>query len=181
MAGLEVCRMHGGSTKLAKAKSERAKVVTQMQHFVTPIAADDPLNDPIVGFESEYRRTYGRILWYDEQLSKLQAEELTFGLVKREEIGASEFDGVNEIYEARANTLHELQFRERQHLLNMQKIWIGAKLDDKKLELQRAYVVMLDKAMTHILTTLGHDPGDPATRQVVRDALLALPMKGGSP
>lgn len=164
---------------MSKAKSERAKVQRDMVKFATILPAEHYLNDPIAGFENEYRRTLGRILWYDEELARLDAEQLTWGKSKEEEIGASEFDGTNVTYEAKANLLHELQFRERQHLINMQKIWIGAKLDESKLQIQRAYVVMLDKAMTRILTALGHDPGDPAIRQVVRDELLALPMRSG--
>lgn len=178
MIGLEVCHFHGGATRLAKAKSAKAKLVTKMQDFATPISADHELNDPIAGFEHEYRRTMGRILWYDEQLSALSVEQLTWGKTKKEEIGATEFAGENTTYEARANMLHELQFRERQHLVNMQKIWIGAKLDESKLQIQRSYVTMLDSAMTDILTALGHDTNDPATRQIVRDRLLALPMRG---
>jgi len=178
LPGLEVCRMHGGATKAAKRKSEEAKIVMQMQRFVQPIDRDDPETNPITAFETEFRRTLGRIRWYDEQLAQLDAEALTWGKTKEEEIGAGEDPGTNVTYEARANSLHELQFRERQHLTDMTKIYIGARLDERKLDIQRAYVKALDSALVGILSALGHDPGDPATRQVVRDHLLALPMRG---
>lgn len=178
MTGLTVCRHHGGGSRAAKAKSEKAKLVTQMHKFVAPIAADDPENHPIVAFEVEFRRTLGRIRWYDEQLAKLEVEDLTWGRTKEEEINASEFDGTNTTYETKANAIHELQFRERRHLLDMEKIWIGAKLDEKKLSIQREYVRMLDERIVAILTALGHDVHDPAIRQVVRDQLLALPVRG---
>lgn len=170
--------MHGGATPRAKLKSERAKTLRAMQKFTTPIPVDDPENHPLTAFETEFRRTLGRIRWYDEQLARLDEEQLTWGKSKEEEIGASEFSGTNVTFEARANMLHELQFRERQHLVAMEKIWIGAKLDERKLEIQREYVRMLDERIVAILTALGHDVHDPAIRQVVRDNLLALPVRG---
>lgn len=176
--GLEVCRNHGGATKAAKDKSARARIVGKMSRFVEPISADDPLNDPIAAFEAEFRRTLGRIRWYDEELAQLEADALIWGQTKQEVVGASEFEGVNDTYEAQASLLHELQFRERQHLLAMEKVWIGAKLDSRRLEIQASYVQMLDKALSGVLSALGHDPSDPGVRAIVRQELLALPTKG---
>jgi hypothetical protein len=176
LTGLTVCRYHGGSNPAAKRKSQKAKILSAMQRFVTPIDADDIEADPIYAFEMEFRRTLGRIRWYDEALAALEQEDLIWGQTKREEIGASEFTGHNETYEARVNMYHELQFAERKHLLDMEKIWIGAKLDEQRLVVQRGYVAALDKAIVGILSSLGHDVADPAVRAVVRDQLLALPV-----
>jgi len=178
MVGLTVCYTHGGANKAAQKKSANARALTTMQKFVKPISAQDPEANPVAAFEMEFRRTLGRIRWYDEQLSLLPTEkDLIWGRTKRESKNATEFSGVDTTFEARANILHELQFRERQHLLAMEKIWLASKFESAKLDIQRAYVMQLDKALTGILTALGHDPSDPGVRQVVRDQLLALPMR----
>ena len=175
LPGLTVCRTHGGATQASKRKSEKARMEMRMSAFATPVSRDDPEANPIEGFLSDYRRTIGRIRWYDEELAALQKDALIWGRTEVEKVGASEFTGTNEKYEAKAHIFHELQFRERQHLLALNKVWIGAKLDERKLEIQRAYVRALDTAIIHILTKLGHDIADPGVRQTVRDELLALP------
>lgn len=148
-----------------------------MLKFAELLAIDDPLANPIAAFENEYRRTMGRILWYDEQLKKLTDEQIVWGRTKVEEIGATEFTGKNTTYEAREHALITQQRKEREHLLALSKVWIGAKLDESKLNIQRAYVRALDSAIVGILTRLGQDIADPAVRQVVRDELLALPQR----
>jgi len=148
-----------------------------MTRFATPIARDDPEANPIEAFMTDYRRTVGRIRWYDEQLAEMTQKQLLWGRTKKEDIQAAEFSGTNTTYESRANILHELQFRERQHLLALSKVWIGARLDERRLDIQRAYVRALDSAIVGILTRLGQDVSDPGVRQVVREELLALPMR----
>jgi hypothetical protein len=181
MVGLDVCYLHGGALPGPNAKSKRIKaereLTTAMERFVIPLDIDDPEANPVAAFETEFRRTLGRIRWYDDQLAHMEAEDLIWGKTKVEDIGASEFSGVNKTWEAKANAIHELQFRERQHLLAMEKIWLGAKMDERKLDIQRAYVRALDGAIIGILSALGHDTSDPGVRQVVRDNLLALPVR----
>lgn len=178
ITGLVVCRAHGGATPNASKKAEKARAVTKMQRFVKPLAANDPEANPITAFETEFRRTLGRIRWYDDELAALDTEALVWGKTKSEQIGAGEFVGTNVTHEAKANAIHELQFRERQHLLAMEKIWLSAKFEQSKLDMQRSYVLQLDKVLTGVLETLGHKTDDPDVRQVVRDQLLALPMRG---
>lgn len=177
ITGLEVCRAHGGATAAAVAKAEAARLTATMVRFATPVERDDPEANPIEAFMVDYRRTVGRIRWYDEQMAEMTQKQLIWGRTKKEEIGATEFAGKNTTYEARANILHELQFRERTHLLALSKVWIGARLDERKLDIQRAYVRALDQAIVGILTRLGQDIADPGVRQVVREELLALPMR----
>lgn len=178
MTGIEQCETHSGSRQ--KAASAQAKVLTQMQKFVVPIAHDDPEADIVYGFEMEYRRTVGRIRFCDEQIGKLASErEMIFGLTKLEEKSATEWAGTDTTYEARINTWYVMQMGERKHLLEMQKIWIGAKLDAKRLEINQQYVIMLDQVITGSLKRLGLDAEDPQVRQIIREELLALPAGQG--
>lgn len=175
--GIRVCSKHGGGAPNATKKSVRLRTISKMQKFVQPLMANDPEANPVTAFETEFRRTLGRIRWYDEELGRIEIEDLTWGKTQEETIGATEFAGTNTKYEAKANAIHELQFRERRHLIDMEKIWLGAKFEQAKLDMQRAYVTQLDVALTDILTALGHEVTDPRVRQVVRDRLLALPMR----
>lgn len=148
-----------------------------MEKFVRPLSPGDPEANPITAFEVEFRRTLGRIRWYDEEMARLDKADLTWGKTKSEEIGASEFAGRNVTHEAKVAVIHELQFRERQHLIAMEKIWLSAQFTQAKLDIQRAYVAQLDGVLTNVLEALGHNPNEPSVRQVVRDQLLALPMR----
>ncbi|MGH3504455.1 MAG: hypothetical protein ACRDQA_26685 [Nocardioidaceae bacterium] len=153
----------------AKRKSEKAKALTDMQKFVKPYAGDA---DPITTFESEFRRTLGRIAWYDDQLSRLaSADDLIFGLTKEEQISAAEFPGTNSTYEARSHMLNELQFRERKHLLDLEKVWIGAKLDTERLNLMKRYVEGTYSRILNALERLGLDANDPKVRDTLALAL----------
>ncbi len=180
MFGITVCRMHGGQLPTVKAKSERAKVIAEMQRFVKPIAENDPEAYPIYAFEVEYRRTIARIRYYDEKLAELEPEALGWGKTKEEDRNAAEFPGIDTTYEAAANMYHKLQWEERQHLVRMTKIYINAKLDEKKLQLLERQVLAFDGAITRLLARLGHDTTSPEIRNVVREEMLAaLPKELG--
>lgn len=182
MVGLTVCEKHGGLTPAAKAKSDLAKaeryISGKMARFVTPIDANDIEADPVFAFEMEFRRTVARIRYLDECIAELTDNEaLVWGKTKTEQIGASEFEGENITYESRMNAYVALQWQERKHLVELEKVWIGAKLDSKRLEIQARYVEMLDAAIVRILTRLGQNVLDPALRDVVRQELAAIPAK----
>lgn len=170
MKGLTVCSRHGGGSEASRAKSQRAKALTVMQRFVLPYEGDV---DPISVFEEEFRRTLGRIRWYDEQLSLLRsAEDLIWGRTKVERIQASEFGGTNTTYEAKVHLLEELQFKERRHLLDMEKVWISAGLETQKLNLMKRYVDATYAKMLKALVMLGIDTADPKTRQILANVFL---------
>lgn len=174
LVGLTVCRIHGGQLPALRAKSEKAKVLMAMEKFVTPIPANDPEADFITAFETEFRRTVARIRYFDEKLAELREEELIWGKTKEEDIDAAEYPGVNRTFEAKANMYHQLQWEERQHLVKMTKVYMAAKVDERRLQIMEREVLALDKAITTILGRLGHNPKDPEVRSVIREELLAI-------
>lgn len=179
-AGLTVCGKHGGEFPNAKNKHRIAKMGQGLSKLVTPIEGDDWEADPVNSLEMEFRRTVGRIRYYDEKLSELQNEEdLIWGKTKEEIKDGFEKGDVTEYkltaYEARVNMLHVLQMDERKHLTDLHKLWIGAKLDERRLAIAEQTVFMLNDAITSIVRGLGKDVNDPEVRQVVRQALIALP------
>jgi hypothetical protein len=172
-----VCEVHGGKTKLSIAKSERAKVdrvLTAAMHRLDPISENDVEANPMASFLIQYRMTIARIRYIGEKIKQLHDEDegaLVWGTTKQEVISATEFGGVNTTYEAQLNVYVAWEFKERGFAHDMQKTWIAAKLDVRKLEIEAATVERLDEAIVTMLRLLGKDPNEPETRQIVREAL----------
>lgn len=167
MSGLTVCWSHGGAFPREHEKSKQVEVLTKMQRFVKPWEGD---LDPYIAFENELRRTMGRIKWYDEQIGALaDSKDLIWGLTKEERVMASEYPGTNRTYEARVNILEDLQRWERKHLLDMEKIWLQANLDEKRLTLMKAYVQLGYEKVNEALTRLGIDTKNAEVRAVLAD------------
>lgn len=175
--GLTVCRLHGGSAPRALAKSERAKaekVLIVALHKLDPIPETDIEANPMESFLIQYRTTIARIRYIGEKIKQLHDSDenaLVWGTTRQEDIGATEFGGVNTTYEAQLNVYVAWEFKERQFAHDMQKTWIAAKLDVRRLEIESATVERLDEAIVTMLKLLGKDPHEPETRQIVREAL----------
>lgn len=146
-----------------------------LKKFVTPIDEDDPEADPYFSFTMEFRRTLGHIRYYEEKISQLTSEEdLIWGVSKEEEINAAQIGGTNVTREAKMHIYEAAMFNERRHLTDLHKIWITAKLDAKKLEIEQQLVDKIDLALNGILKNLGKDPDDPDVRKIMREGLLQL-------
>lgn len=166
--GLTVCLHHGGGAAKLREVSDRTSALTAMERFVQPY--DGPL-DPVSAFENEFRRTYGRILWLEEQIAALEDEQaLIWGLAKEEHVNAGEFPGTNTTYEARVNGFEEMLRWERKHFLELEKVWIRANLDEKRLNIMRDHITYTYTKVIETARALGHDPNDP----LVRDKLMRL-------
>lgn len=171
--GLDVCERHGGSFPSAKAQHQRAKALTKMERFSRHYEGD---LDPVGIFETEFRRTIGRIQWLEDELGQIADEDdLTWGLTKRETISASETPGTNTTYEARLHPYEEMLRWERRHLMEMEKVWIAAKLDSARLDLMRSYVEAAYTTTLEAVSRLGLDIKD----QSVRATIAAVFMEAG--
>jgi hypothetical protein len=176
--GLRVCARHGGASPAAVDKRNRTKAVARLLKFVTPIPGDDIEANPIAAFELEFRRTIAKIRYLDEMILELDPEQLGWGKAEEKRVGSGEFPGTDITSKAQANVFYEMQLRERKHLVELIKIWIGAKLDVRKLEIEAQKVDALNGVVVAILTKLGHDVHDPELRRTVREEMLALPVAG---
>ena len=145
--------------------SQRTAALTAMQRFVQPFQGE---LDPITAFESEFRRTVGRILWLEEQIAAFESEQdLIWGKVREEQVNAAEFAGTNKTYEARIHVFEEMLRWERKHFLDMEKVWIGAKLDERRLTLMQSQINYTYGLCVKLALALGHDPADPGTRTII--------------
>ena len=176
--GLRVCVKHGGASPAAVDKRNRTQAVNKLLKFVQPIPGTDIEANPIAAFELEFRRTIAKIRYLDEMILQLDPEQLGWGKAEEKRVGSGEFPGTDITSKAQANVFYEMQLRERKHLVELIKIWIGAKLDVRKLEIEAQKVDALNGVVVAVLTRLGHDIHDPELRRTVREEMLALPVAG---
>ncbi len=166
LQGTTRCSRHavGGQRGVA----ERTKAVSAMRRYVTPYGGEI---DPLSAFEMEFRRTYGRILWLENQIGSLESEQdLIWGKTKEELTTVGEFPGTTTTYEARVHLFEQLLQWERKHLLELQKVWIGAKFEENKLALMRSQIDYTFTLVRKAVEVLGFDPDAPD----VRDKILRL-------
>lgn len=176
----KVCGAHGAGNAASKEKKARIDAMEAMRRFVTPINPTDPEANPIAAFEMEFRRCIARIRYYDEVLAALAPDNLGWGMTKSTEVGTGEYPGTDIEHAAQINIYEQLQFRERKHLMDMVKVWIGAKLDVRKLEVEEQKIDALNGVIEVVLTKLGHDIRNAEVKRTVRDAMLELPTAGQS-
>ena len=164
MLGVEHCDRHGGRLPATKAISERTKPLTAMQRFVRPYEGRLNLMD---AFEAEYRRTMGRIAWYDDQLSRLKRKkDLVWGITKYESAGG--FEGSpNRTYEARVNILEEMQRWERKHLLDLTKVGLAAGIEQQRLDMLGTYVGQMQTMLRRAFEHMGLDMDDPRVKEAI--------------
>lgn len=177
--GLQVCGDHGGLTPASARKSELIKAelkIREHRRFAEPISPEDWEANPINSFEMEFRRTIAWIRYYEECVEKLKDDHaLIWGLTKREDhFGEDGYAGKGDTEEAKPNILIELLFRERKHLHELQKTWIGARLDMKKIEMEKEIMDRLELTITNLVTGFGLDPQDPEVRRKVRVAMIPV-------
>lgn len=168
---------------MAREKSNRVRaeavVRVGLARFVQPIDADDWESNPINSLSMELRRTIGAIRYCEEKIAQLGAEhDLVWGVSKSEtSVGTVEdkiTDSATETYEAKVNIYEVIRMENREHLLKIHAIWINAKLDARKLEIEQRIIDRLDGVISSILIGLGHSTADAEVRKVVRESLLTV-------
>lgn len=160
--GTILCGHHSSKRSVEIQNATRA--VLGMRTLAKPFEGD--LN-PLTAFEGEFRRTYGRILWLEDQIQQLSAEELIWGKTKQEEICATEFSGTNTTYESRVHQWELMLRWERQHFLDLEKLWITAKLDQAKLNMMRDHIAYTYSKAIELARMLGFDPNSDSTREIL--------------
>lgn len=181
--GLDVCDSHGGQLPQPQRKSRTAKAVGALHALITPVPAGDWEANPGNALLMDVRRTIAGIRYYDEKIAQLEDErDLIWGLSSEERVdGYEKGDLIHKTtrqYTSEMNGFVKLRLEERKHLLNLTKVWISAKLDEKRIEIEEQTVFALNTVIVNILRAVGKDVNDPDIRRVVRDQLLALPAAG---
>ncbi|MGE5612711.1 MAG: hypothetical protein ACM3UO_00350 [Bacillota bacterium] len=169
VSGSRLCAGHGGVKEVAQP--EIAEAIEEVKRFVQPIPADHPMANPINGFYATWRYNEGRIAFLEDKVSKLDDEDLVWGVTKEEYVAASEFPGTNETKEAKKNVwlvLLDEALAQRVKLLTL-----AAKLGIEKARLESAQGL---KAQTvtvifETLKNLGFDGNSDDVKTAIRNAI----------
>lgn len=191
MAGLQVCRNHGGSFPNALAKSNAVKIEKAMNGKLArhgygqrQIDENHVGANPVTGYLWELRRTAANIITAEEFLAQLDPLEITWGRTKDETkdsaISYSQSgDPIDGSYtmtvdEAKVHVWVTIYLAERKAYREMLKIGISAGLEERRIRLQETLVLQLNGAIANIAANLGADPNSPEVRRMIRDELIAL-------
>lgn len=172
VAQATVCNLHGGKSPAVVERQRRAAVHHGLALFTHPIDAADLEANPLNAFDVEFRRTIAAIRFCDAQIEKLSSsEDLVWGVTKIDSIGATEFAGQNVSYESKINAWEAKRFTEREHLTDLLKLWITAKLSEKKLAIEASTLDALQHVIDAVLISMNADPHDPKIRTIVTHAI----------
>lgn len=151
MRGQDVCHKHGGSSPQAKRKAaermahEAAERAVETFGLPRDVAPDQALLEEIA-------RTNGHIYWLSEVIRELEPEALTWGLAKREQVGASEFTGTNETEQSGVNVWLELYHRERAHLVVVCKAALSAGIEERRVRLAEQHGALIADVLRSVFS-----------------------------
>lgn len=126
--------MHGASSPQAKRKAAE-RIATQRAEAAVVTYGLPRDVAPDVALLEEVARTAGHVDWLAGVVREFEADDLVWGRTRRDEIGASEFDGVNVTEQAAPNVWLELYHRERAHLVKVCAAAIGAGIAERQVRI----------------------------------------------
>jgi hypothetical protein len=182
-----VCRRHGGGLPSVR---DRAAMV----HFsellassrIAPIDESEPEANPLTGFLVHYRQLEGLQRLCLRKIAELPTDEdVVWGtsMVEVKEAAAQEgvtgalIDASYRITkeEAKLNVWVALLLSCERLLMERERIYIGAGIEQQRLGLERAQLEFVEGAVNNALSDLGHDPADPEIRKILLRHLSAVP------
>lgn len=175
MHGQARCRMHGGSTPVAKAAAERRQLEARAAALATTYGLPVEI-DPVDALLGELWRTQGVVLWLGEQIRLLAPEAVTWGLTEVRDVGASQFVGEDRTEAMRVHALVDLYQRERAHLAKVSRDCVSVGIELKLAQRMEAIGADVMAKLGQVLRALGHDPDDPTVLRLVVAVLRGAPV-----
>lgn len=131
---------------------------------------------------SEIRRTVARIRYCDIKINELAEKDsgnaLIWGKTRVEKTNGYDGKGAISVAvvtkESKLSPWVELQFRERQHLSRLSKMWIDAGFEQRKLDLQANTIDGLNRVIKSVVEGLGRSVNEQSVRELVTRSLAAL-------
>jgi hypothetical protein len=171
MPGLTVCHKHGGLAPQVQHKVQHARLRRGLDKLLVPVPEDHPEANPLESFSYEYRRTIAAIEYWTERIRTLTDErDLVWGQTREKVIGSGEYPGVDTEYEAKINIYEERRMLERRHLVELMKLYVKARIDVHRLQIESDTVSALNAVISAAILAIGADPNDPAVRAAVNGA-----------
>lgn len=143
------CKFHGGTSRNGQRHAQRAHAEEAVRVYGLPV-----VTTPEQALLDEVHRTAGHVAWLRERIADLDPDALTWGLTKREKVGASEFTGTNSVEAAAVHVWLELYLRERRHLVDVCAKAITAGIAERQVRLAEAQGQLMAQALIAILDGL---------------------------
>ena len=143
------CKFHGGGGRNGQRHAQRAHAEEAVRVYGLPVQTT-----PEQALLDEVHRTAGHVAWLRERIADLHPDALTWGLTKREQVGAAEFKGTNSTEAAAVHVWLELYLRERRHLVDVCAKAITAGIAERQVRLAEAQGQLMAQALIAILDGL---------------------------
>ena len=173
--GLEVCRVHGGSAKRAKAKSKQITKNKEIQAAARRLGVPVEV-DPKEGILGLISQKAGEVEWYRLQIASLSKDQdLIWGKTKT----VSSDDGYSETYEASINSWLTLKNEAEKDLARYSEVALKYDIDERRIALAQESVLQVEAVIRYVLadSRLGLDPDKQALLpELMRDAVKTIVM-----
>lgn len=161
--GVGRCKLHGGSTQSQGEAVKKVLARRAVETYGLPVEIDP--RDAVL---QEVYYTAGAVAYLKDRVRELDADELIWGITAEDEIGASEFSGVNVKREAKPHIWRQLLMEERKHLVAVCKTAHDIGIEDRKIKLAESYGSQLAIVVRAVLNGIG---ATPQQWELVPDAL----------
>jgi hypothetical protein len=186
VTGLQVCRMHGGSSPQARRKVASARAAKllgkEFARGAVPVADDDPeVTDGGIALRREIARTLSWIRFCERKIDELGSDEaMVFGLSMTEDktvLGAGH--GGNTSYKLRRDEAKPIPWIDvlnlnRAHLARLIDIWVRSGLELRKITFEAQFLDRMEATIDGIVSDLGINPNSPETRKIIFKHLSGL-------
>jgi len=134
VAGLSVCRYHGGSTKRSKDASNRKRAENVAAKAMATYGAPVDI-DPVEALLGEVHRTAGHVAWLQSRIEELTNDQLIWSKTETVDKRSSEFPGIDTTESAVPHAWLKLYQQERSHLVSVCKTAIAAGIEARRVKL----------------------------------------------
>lgn len=157
MPGLEVCRFHGGGTKMARAAGRRRVRQAELTKLATEFATLEDTT-PTEALLREVQRSAGLVSYYSERVQELEQRDrdlLTVGLEVREHGIAATGEEVDVTTTSHDyNIWMRLFNEERDRLVRMSSAALRAGIEERRVRLAEQQGSIVAEAIRNILSAL---------------------------
>lgn len=171
--GSRVCRVHGGSTKKARAAAARnvesGKLATKARRLGMPVPVDAKDLPQVI--LDQISAVSGLVKWLQARIDELASDqEIWFGPVKESEEESTFGTKSTTVREARQHVLVQMLRDARRDVVQFTKLALEAKIDEQQVRISKNIGDQFETVLTELLTSID------ATPDQMRKAAEAVPL-----
>lgn len=152
------CRLHGGASPQARRAAEVRRIERDLRNWGTPIPETHELASPGTGLYHEYRVLIQELEIVRGLIRELgDAQALFWGKSKEEHIGAAEFAGINETFEARESAYSLVEGKLVERLVKVEQAMSNDHFRAAVLQNADASRALVLRALQRILGSLDEE------------------------